>query len=233
MRLTRNVTLLIHALLDQCLPPLVRDSRLFMLPLFRLLFGKKARLFMDFKEMASSLDRINMQTIYKEAAPCSIRRATDLNKACLRRIEREVLGGKVLDIACGRGFLAKRLSRTCQVTAADIQIQRAHFTESPWISLAEADILRLPFADRSFDTVVCTHTLEHVLNIPTAIAELRRVTAQRLIIVVPRQRPYKFTFDLHLHFFPYVWSLQLALGRSGESQQCELVGGDWYFVEQR
>ena len=231
MQLSRNVTLLIHAFLDQWLPPFVRDSRLLMLPMFKLLFGEKAELFMDFKEKLHFMNHINIQKIYKQVASCSIRRETDLNSKCLQAIQKAVVGRNVLDIACGQGFLARRLSRDHHVTAADILLDSARFAGYPWISLAEVDILRLPFADRAFDTVVCAHTLEHVLDVNKAVAELRRVTAKRLIIVVPKQRPYSYTFDLHLHFFPYAWSLHLALGKSGKRQTSQLVGGDWFYIE--
>jgi ubiquinone/menaquinone biosynthesis C-methylase UbiE len=70
----------------------------------------------------------------------------------------------------------------------------------------------LPFDDDSFDTVVCTHTLEHIRNIGQALKEIRRVTRKTLIVVVPKQREYKYTFDLHIHFFPYISSLHRLTG---------------------
>ena len=35
------------------------------------------------------------------------------------------------------------------------------------------------------------------------LSELRRVARRRLILVVPQEREYRFTFNPHLHFFPY------------------------------
>lgn len=93
-------------------------------------------------------------------------------------------------------------------------------------------IEKLPFADKSFDTVVCAHTLEHVLDIQKAISELRRVTKKRLMIVVPKQRPYRYTFDLHLHFFPNVCSLQLIMGNNINGS-CIEIEGDLFYVEER
>lgn len=43
----------------------------------------------------------------------------------------------------------------------------------------------------------------------TALAELRRVAKRRLIIVVPKQRNYKYTFELHINFFPYLFDLKI------------------------
>ncbi|MDZ7762755.1 MAG: methyltransferase domain-containing protein [Desulfovermiculus sp.] len=82
----------------------------------------------------------------------------------------------------------------------------------PQVTFRQAELPLLPFIDQMFDTVVCTHTLEHIPDIRQAVKELRRVAKKRLIIVLPRQRPYRYTFDLHLHFFPYAWSVLLAMG---------------------
>ena len=79
--------------------------------------------------------------------------------------------------------------------------------------------------------LVSTHTLERVLNIKKAISELRRVTRKRLIIVVPKQRAYKYTFDLHVHFFPYKWSLLAYMTEATGSRDIRLLGGDWYYQE--
>jgi ubiquinone/menaquinone biosynthesis C-methylase UbiE len=87
----------------------------------------------------------------------------------------------------------------------------------------------LPFGDASFDTVICTHTLEHVRNIHQAVSELRRVTGRRLIIVVPKQRPYRYTFDLHLHFFPYKSNFLTLMGN--QASVCQEIGGDIFYVE--
>jgi ubiquinone/menaquinone biosynthesis C-methylase UbiE len=93
----------------------------------------------------------------------------------------------------------------------------------------------LPFAPCAFDTVICTHTLEHVQNLTAAIDELRRVTRRRLIIVVPRQRPYRYTFDLHLHFFPYKHSLLTHLTPVPDiaDRMVRDLDGDWYYQEDR
>ena len=77
-----------------------------------------------------------------------------------------------------------------------------------------------------------THTLEHVQHLGSALAELRRVAAKRLVVVVPRQRPYRVTFNPHIHFFPYEFSL-LAWTGTDRPYRCELVGGDWLYVEEQ
>jgi SAM-dependent methyltransferase len=229
MKLSRDFTLLIHFLFDQCLPPLLRDSKWFMWLPFKLLFRDKAEIFFSFKEQAPFLTPEQFREIYTRAAPVFIQRETDLNAASIAAIEQRIVGESVLDIACGRGFLTKRLAEKYHVTGADIVIDPALAEANPRIIFHEANLENLPFADRQFDTVICAHTLEHVQHPAQAISELRRVCAKRLIVVVPRQRPYRYTFDLHLHFFPYAHDVLSLMGRG----QCQSAGGDWLYWEER
>ena len=60
---------------------------------------------------------------------------------------------------------------------------------------------------KKYDTVICSHVLEHVLDINLAYTNLKKICKKRVIIVVPRERPYEYTFNGHIHFFPYKWSL--------------------------
>jgi len=78
--------------------------------------------------------------------------------------------------------------------------------------------------------VVSTHTLEHVQHFGAALDELRRVARQRIVVVVPHQRPYRATFNPHIHFFPYKFSL-LAWTGTDHPHTLDLVGGDWLYVE--
>jgi ubiquinone/menaquinone biosynthesis C-methylase UbiE len=97
------------------------------------------------------------------------------------------------------------------------------------LRFVEGNVEQLPFGDSEFDTVICTHTLEHVQRIDQALAGLRRVARQRVIVVVPRERPYRYSFNLHLHFFPYPWSWQAITGNLRNALLEDL--GDWFYVE--
>ena len=233
MRISRRVTLLIHHVLDQWIPPIIRDSRWFMGALMNLSLGRQSKLLRDFKPLAADMSAREMERSYEQAAAVHIERDTDLNEACIEEICQQALGPSVLDIACGRGFLADRLSQRHAVTGADFHIDEELASRYPEVTWLKAEISALPFDDNQFDTVVCTHTLEHVLDPHAAIRELRRVARRQLIVVVPRQRPYDYTFDLHLHFFPYQWQLELLFrpGKPEASVRCDNLDGDWYYTE--
>lgn len=234
MNISRNAALGIHFVLDECLPPILRESRWFMWLPFRLLFGSRAETFMTFKERAHRLTDDEFRRVYEETAAVHLQRPTDLNAACIAEILRSV-SGTVLEVGCGRGYLAGLLAATHDVTACDMVIDPELPARFPGIVFRRETLAGLSFADRSFDTVVCTHTLEHVLDVHRAVAELRRITRRRLIVVVPRQRPYRFTFDLHLRFFP-LRCMVFDCFRPGPgvvAQRLEALGGDWYYQEDR
>ena len=201
MELSRNIALIIHFFIDECIPPILRDRKWFMWLPFKLLFKDKANCFFDFKDNAVRISEKEFRRIYKDTSSVHLKRETDLNNECIEEIEKNIISGKILDIGCGRGHLANMLSKKYKVTACDIIISKEIIQKKSLANFVQANIKDLPFDDNEFDTVICTHTLEHVIDIFAAIKEIRRVTKSRLILVVPKQRPYRFTFDLHLHFF--------------------------------
>lgn len=102
-------------------------------------------------------------------------------------------------------------------------------TKIKGIHYEKATITNLPFETNFFDTVICTHALEHIKDYECALKELRRVCKKRLVIVVPRQREYKYTFDLHMNFFTYAYHVQKLL-KNPKAQILE-IGNDWVCVE--
>jgi len=229
MKVSRDVSIRLQRVLDEWVPPAIRDARWFVwVPMF-LFFRSEAGDVTRFKDTAFALDEADFRDVYRRIAGSEVHGDTDLNEACIERILASVSGRSVLEVGTGRGLLAGKLAAGHVVTAVDLVISADLRERLPDVSLQEANIEALPFQDDEFDTVVCTHTLEHVQRLPLAIAELRRVAARRLIIVVPRQRPYRYTFNLHINFFPYAWSL---IGQFGYRSGANLKDlGDWYYQE--
>ena len=229
MNLSRNFTNIFNWILDNLVPPFLRDSHIIMTPFFLLLFGKKYRRFMNFKENTLNLDYKGVVEYYKELSSFHINRETDLNKKSISFILNNIEGESVLDISCGKGFLANEIVKKYNKDVVGIDFiisEEIKVSKNP--KFIESFIEKIPFPDNHFDTVISTHTLEHVVNINTAINELRRVTKNKLIIVVPKQRNYKFTFDLHLHFFPYKYSVLSLMENKGK---CICLQNDWIYYE--
>jgi ubiquinone/menaquinone biosynthesis C-methylase UbiE len=220
----RRVTLLARRFLDDFLPPVVREWR----PLNRWLATRfhGAAFDLDFKERAFAMTPAQIAAAYAALEAGGARyRDTDTTPAQLDAIA-AAARGTVLEIGSGNGVVAARLvADGHDVLATDVTVASARATrERAACNVGVARLPELPFRDRAFDTVVCAHTLEHVPDLWTAARELRRVAA-RVVVVVPRQRYYRYTVDYHLHFFPSAAPLEHLLG--GRAQ---LVDGDWVVI---
>jgi ubiquinone/menaquinone biosynthesis C-methylase UbiE len=224
----------IGTILDWYTPSAIRNSRKIMSIIFRFLFKDKADIILDFKENAMQMTEEEFVDVYNQVESVLFRgllsSETDLSDECLIEILKNAVGPNILEVGCGSGFLAKKLAVKHHVTASDIIIDDGLCDAKSRVKFIEANIENLPFSSQEFDTVICAHTLEHIRNLTKAISELRRVTKSRLIIVVPRQRPFKYTFDLHLHFFPYPESLLSTMGNDRKNM-CKKVGYELFYIE--
>ena len=90
----------------------------------------------------------------------------------------------VLDVGCGTGEITMRLAGMypeaqfvgVDLIARHLEIAREHCASfGRRVSFREADAFALPFADASFDLVVCRHMLQAVPRPEEAMAEMVRV----------------------------------------------------------
>jgi SAM-dependent methyltransferase len=96
----------------------------------------------------------------------------------------DVRGRKdILDAACGNGrytrFLLRQADADARLTGFDYSLgmlRRARQrVDSARVTHAAADLTRLPYADLTFDAVVCGWVLEHLPDPRPGLRELRRV----------------------------------------------------------
>ena len=124
-------------------------------------------------------------TTHEVERPIRERQTTDVRQHQLKITVTIAMRGH---IAAGQGqfrprsgHLLEQMSRTrpeLALTGSDVA---AHGNSNRNFELVLSDVGRLPFADRAFDFVSCCHTLEHIIELPAALAELRRVTRRRLL----------------------------------------------------
>lgn len=229
MRVGRRAVNAIRYVLEDLLPPALRDSPLF-LPLMHLVWGRDARRFITFRDRIRTMSAAEYADCYAALVPIS--GPCDLNRACIDRILAEVEGQSILDAGCGRGHLAGLIASAdpgVAVIGADLAPPAAAGPAN--LSFVEGWLGALPFGDKSIDTVVCTHVLEHILDLEGALADLRRIGRRRLILVVPRERESRYPFNLHVHFFPYVHTFLNRIGAPDGRFECEVLQGDIYYRE--
>jgi SAM-dependent methyltransferase len=223
----------IRYVLEEWIPPALRDSAP-MRWLFRAYWGRFVDDLEKFRANIHHTTPAEYADIYRRMP--RIQQGTDNSEACIARLAQLLTPGAVCDVGCGTGYLLSELVRrsarpAAEFTGVDFQIEPGLDERIPGAAFREADIEALPFADREFSTVICTHVLEHVLDIGKTIAQLRRVTARRLLVIVPLEREYRFTFNPHVHFFPYPHSFLRHIVPVPANARCEVIGRDLLYIE--
>jgi 2-polyprenyl-6-hydroxyphenyl methylase/3-demethylubiquinone-9 3-methyltransferase len=97
------------------------------------------------------------------------------------RVLGDLDGRLVLDAGCGGGLVARELAAAgARVVGVDRSLGSlgvARRAAGPPFRPAQGRLERLPFADGVFDAVVAADVLEHLADLPAAVAELARVLA--------------------------------------------------------
>jgi len=113
------------------------------------------------------------------------------------KIALELTGDKkydhFLDIGFGSGiFLPELANRSKNLTAIDVHdhvdlVKKVIDSRNISANLIKANILNMPFADNSFDGILCLGVLQYVKDTPKAIKEIKRVAkpGAKIIIGIP------------------------------------------------
>ena len=228
--MNRRVTNTIRYVMDECIPPVIRDSRWFMYPFFYFAYrGKNIREVMHFKSNVYSYTPQQYAAFYNGLDTISRNRKTDLNQACIDFILEKIdpMSDSIIDIGCGGGYLLQEIARkfpSKHLTGFDIKEPSG---KEPF-TYVHGNIEQLPFEDESFDTVICCHTIEHLLQLDQCIRELVRITRKQLFIVTPCQRYFYYTLDEHVNFFPFKEKLTSLF--PFEDYECKKLNGDWAYL---
>lgn len=95
---------------------------------------------------------------------------------------------RVLDVGCGDGRLSQiiRERNRCFLVGFDLSMTALQRLSGPKVCGSAA---QMPFADRSFDLVVCTEMMEHLPEeiYPVVLKEMARVAKDAILITVPNE----------------------------------------------
>ncbi len=195
--MNRKATNRLRIALDELLPPVLRESFVFRFAVRRWL---GSRYVIDFKEKAFAMSDAEFTGAYAALQGAYAKRSSDTTEAQMSWITEKVSPKqRVLEIGPGNGTLTRHLlSAGTDVCTLDLS-PNADPLLRRFGSVGAAE--KMPFSDKSFDVTIAAHVIEHVRSLTRTFLELQRVTRKTVLIVCPRQRFYRVTFDYHLHFF--------------------------------
>ena len=101
----------------------------------------------------------------------------------------------LLDVGCGEAYVLEYLKEKLphirlhgiDVDKEALKQARAQLSWNDDTPLYRGDVLNLPFADDSFDLVICLEVLEHLEPPWRAVEELARVSSRDILVSVPNQ----------------------------------------------
>ena len=206
--MNRDLTCLLRLLVDSW-PSGIRNSRA-LFTLAKYLFNLPDSLY-TFRASYRNGEISNLRELYdphNDACLERVSKATDINSMHLGLIKKYFQRDRpdsFLDVGCGSGYLIRELSLYDSSTRFfGLDYCPPVAKEFEHVSFIKGDLVAsLAFiADKEFDTVTCTHVLEHVPDPASILAELRRITKKRLIIICPLEKEWCWGMNYHINFFP-------------------------------
>lgn len=154
-------------------------------------------------------------------------------------------GDVVLDLGCGEGrhVISAYIEADVQSVGVDLSLDDLKATrdkfrdfdqpdnEAKSLSLSSANALQLPFADDTFDKVMCSEVLEHIPDYQAALVEIHRVLKPGGLFCasVPRRWPEKICWALS-DAYHQVLGGHLRIFRSSELRaEIEGLGFNHYY----
>lgn len=117
-------------------------------------------------------------------------------------------GSQVLDLGGGDGHLGEILTKekNCQVTILDLSAVAIAIAKKRGLDARIGNLDdKLPFADKTFDVVVLSEVLEHVVKSENVLNEAARVSKKIIIGSIPNTGYYKYRWQLITGHFPKQW----------------------------
>lgn len=97
-----------------------------------------------------------------------------------------VEGKKILDVGCFNGEMISSLARNNECYGLDIAETPLKIAKTKGIKTSKLDFEKekFPFEDNFFDIIICSETLEHLINQDHCLSEIRRVLKNDEIFIM-------------------------------------------------
>lgn len=128
---------------------------------------------------------------HKSTNPLQKKLLEDFTKVLVREVKR-LEPESVLDVGCGEGFTLEKL----RLAGVGKKLEGVDFLERaielgkrehPDLDLKTGTIFDLKYKDNSFDVVICSEVLEHIIEPEKGLQELVRVSKKYCVLSVPNE----------------------------------------------
>lgn len=106
----------------------------------------------------------------------------------ISHVVQAIRANSVLDVGCGNGALLCQLRSKMPLSYTGVDLSEAVLANNrsrfPHIQFHPLDISKTAL-ESTFDVVICSEVLEHIIDVESALGNLRRMCARYLIITVP------------------------------------------------
>lgn len=99
------------------------------------------------------------------------------------KIVNEFSGGTFLEVGCGHGWISDELKHMGR------RVTKTDFYSSD-LNVIHVDAHNIPFADKSYDCIICSNTLEHLHTPLLALKEMHRVGDRLWLAWTPWYSPF-------------------------------------------
>lgn len=231
----RETTQKINLLIDNLLPPFIRENFFF----YRFLLSRFTKKNLDeqlnFRDNAWKMSDQELQDFYKNQS-FTLERPTDCNQKTIDKIIRTIDENKysnILEFGCGRGFLAQKIHDLFDLdySGIDFDITQTRKCLTDDINLYKGTDLSVLPEQSKYDCIISTHTLEHVVDLRRIFKQILLKASKHIILVVPLQLNLKYTPDLHTRFWRRSGDFFLDIGiKPYMNPQWSIYSGDLFVL---